>query len=108
MQADSHLLCFDNEALYIFLQQPLPIACAHCGSFCNHCTDSRSHLEPPLLNQVVNNLLRRVGMNLQFSGQRAYGRKRLPRRKLSTYKCLLGCEDQLIKNGLSGLSFESE
>ena len=90
---------FHDELLDFVQQQPLPIAGAGRRARGDDGADSRLHFEPALLNQVLYDLVRRVGVDFQFGRERANGRKGLTRLKLTADKRLGRGKDDLVEDG---------
>lgn len=98
---ESDALCFDSELFHFALQQVLTFSSARLGDRSNDRPNARTHFEPALLNQVLNDFMRRVGMNLELRSKRSDGRKRLARLQFPADERFLRGENELVKDGFA-------
>ena len=105
---ESDALGFDGELLHFALQQVLALACTRLGDRRNHGAYAGPHFEPAGLNQVLDNLVRRIGMNLELAGEESHGRKRLAGAQFAADRSFLGGENELVKDGFTGPQGEVE
>src|ERR1700730_10206091 len=90
------------------LQQPLAVPGAGRRARRDNGANPWLHVEPPFLNQVLNDLVCGVGVDLQLGRERANRRERLTGLKLAADECLCRGKDHLVEDGLSGAKCESE
>ena len=108
LQLDTDAQGFDDQLLDFVLQQPLAVAGAGRRPRGHDRADAGLHLEPAFLNQMLNDLVRRVGMDLQLGRERADRGKGLAGLKLAADKRLGRGEDDLVEDGLPGPKREPE
>ncbi|HEY5256187.1 MAG TPA: hypothetical protein VIJ53_16145 [Acidobacteriaceae bacterium] len=80
------------------MKKPLPVATARSRQLGNDCTQTGPSLEETFFDEVLNHLLRRIRVNLEFRSERSHGREGLTRLKLTADKCFCGGENNLIEN----------
>ncbi len=83
------------------MQQPLLIATTRLRHLRHNRPDPRTHLQKPFLNQVLDDLMRGIGMNLQLGGQRPHRGKRLSRQEFTADERLGRGEYHLIEDRLT-------
>lgn len=93
---------FHDQLIDLIVQQAFLIAGAGARQFGHDGSDSGPDLEIPLVNQMLDDFMRGIGVNFEIGGERANGRKGLPGLKLAADKGFGGGEDHLIENGLAG------
>ena len=74
----------------------------------DHRADARARLQQALAHQVGDDLVRRVGIDAKFSGERAHRRKGLARTHLPGDDRPLGGVDDLVRDGQAGLNRDEE
>jgi hypothetical protein len=99
---ESDALGFDGELLHFALQQVLALAWTRLGDPRYDGPYAGPHFEPTALNQVLDNFVRRIGMNLELRGEESHGRERLAGPQLAADGGLLGGENKLVKDGFTG------
>jgi hypothetical protein len=98
-----------HDQLFDFLlQQALAVASARPGGYGDDRADARMHFQPALLNQVLNDLMSRVGVDFQVGRQRTDRWERLTRLVFTTQECLLRGEQQLLDDRLAGTKREAK
>jgi hypothetical protein len=105
---DANTESFHDELLDFVLQQTMAMAPARTRTPRHNRANPGLHFEPPLLYQVLNDLVRRVGVDFQVGRQRANRRKGLTWLKLAADERLRRRKDHLVEDGSSGLERESE
>ena len=105
---ESDALGFDRELLHFVLQQVLALACTRLGDRRNDGPYSGPHFEPAALNQVLDNFMRRIGMNPELGGEESHGRKRLAGAQFAADGGFLGRENKLVKDRFTGPEGEAE
>jgi len=100
-QVDSDSLGLHHQLLHLAVEQPLLIAGTRCRRLGNNRADARANLEKAFMDQVLDNFMRRVGVNLQVGGQRADGREWLSRQEFAADEGLRGGVNHLIEDRLA-------
>jgi len=108
VQLDAYPKRLDDQLLDFVLQQPLAVPSAGVRARRDDSANPRLHLEPPLVNEVLNDLMCGVGVDLQLRRQCADRRKGLTWLKLATDERLRRGKYHLVEDGLSRLKGESE
>ena len=98
----------DDQLLNLVLQQTLAVPSAGVRACRDNRADPRLHVEPPLVNEVLNDLMCGVGVDFQLGRQCADRRKGLTWLKLATDERLRRGKYHLVEDGLSRLKGESE
>jgi hypothetical protein len=101
LEANADTPGFHYQLFDFLLQQPLAIASTGFRWFGDDRTDARMNFQPALLNQVLNHLVCRVGVNLQLRRQSPDRREGLAALVLTAQECLLRGKDHLFEDGLS-------
>lgn len=91
-----------HELTDLFVQKAFAVTGARFREFGNHRTHARAHFEKAFLDEVLNNLVRGVGVNFQIRRERADRGKRLARKEFTADERFGGGEDNLIEDGLAG------
>ena len=97
-----------HEPVHLIAQKPFPVASPGRRKRRDDGSHTWPGLEEPLLNQVLNHFVRRIGVYLQFGRQNPNRRERLSREELAANQGSFRGKDDLIKNGLSRAQIESE
>lgn len=105
---ESDALGFDGELLHFALQQVLALACTRLGDRRYDGAYAGPHFEPPALNQVLDNFVRRIGMNPELGGEESHGRKRLAGPQFAADRGFLGGENKLVKDGFTRAEGDAE
>ncbi len=86
VEIEIHALRSDDKLLNLPLQKTLSVAGAGLWNLCDHRSNSRTHFEPALLDQVLYNFVGCVRVDLELDSERSNGGKCLARLKLATNK----------------------
>ena len=104
----SHAFGLHDELFDIPLKQPLPVRSRSSGRFRDGGSHSRTRLEPSLLNEVLNDTMRGVGVDLELGCKRSDGWKGLSWSEFAADECFLRGVYNLIEDGFAGTQDEAE
>ena len=104
----AHALCLHHQLLDVILQQPLPVAGACFRRLGHHCADAGTRFQPSFLDQVLNHLVRGVGVDLQVRRQVAHRRKRLSGSQRTAQDGTRGGEHDLVEDRFTGYQDQLE
>jgi hypothetical protein len=98
----AHAARFNHKPTDFLAQKALTVAGARLGQFRDDGAQARTHFEEALLNQMLYDLVRGIGMYFQIGGKRPDGRERLAREEFTADESFGSGEDNLIEDGLTG------
>src|SRR6478736_272336 len=94
---------FDDQLVHLLFQQSLSIACPSLRLLRNCRADTRPHLEPAFLNQMLDDFVCGIRVDPEISRECANGRKRSAGWKLAAHERLRRGEHDLLEDRLSGV-----
>ena len=100
-QVHSNSLGLHDELFDFMLEQSLLVPRSRSRRFCHDRSQAGPDFKEALVDQVLNNLVCRVGMDFQICSQRAHGREWLARKEFAADESF-GCGvDDLIEDGFT-------
>ena len=102
IEINTAALGFDNELLDFLTKQLGSFPGTGWRQSCHCRTRSRVNLEDTFVDQLRDDLVGRIGIDLQFLAEDTYGRKGFPRTHLTRHNGFLRSVDDLVAEGGSG------
>lgn len=99
----SDALGFDGKLIHFAPKELFTFAGPRVGNCGDDGSDAGTRFQPLLLNQMLNNFVRGVGMNFKLRGEQPDGREVLAGTQFAADDGFLRGENQLVENGFAGL-----